>query len=147
MVCVQDQEFVDGSFHNGVDRVFFCGQGEHHLHEVATVVEVVRGVHGGVPHVVLVCLGRQRRQLCNQSVNGEFNINHRTVGVLRLRVEGAQTGNHGTQHAHGMCTRRERLKEALHVLVHQGMLGDAFLEIGELLSIRQIAVNEQVGNL
>ena len=46
-----------------------------------------------------------------------------------------------------MCTWRKRLKETLHVLVHQGMLGDALLEIGELLSIWQIAVDEQVGNL
>ena len=53
VVCVQNQEFVDGSFHNGVDRVFFCGQGEHHLHEVATVIEVVEGYTVGCP---MLCL-------------------------------------------------------------------------------------------
>ena len=98
-------------------------------------------------HVVLVALSRQRGQLGDEPVDGQLNVLHRPVGILAVRIEGGQGRGHGAEHAHRVGTQRERIKEALHVLVHEGVHLDAVLEPVEPLLVGQIPVDEQVGHL
>ena len=80
-------------------------------------------------------------------MDGQLNVLHRPVGILAVGIERGQGGGHGAQHAHRVGTERERIKEALHVLVHEGVHLDAVLEPVEPLLVGQVTVDEQVGHL
>ncbi len=97
-------------------------------------------------HVVLVRLSGQGGQLRDEAVDGALDVDVGAVRVLAFGIERAQARNHGAQHAHRVRILRKRLKEALHVLVHQRVVADARFEVGKLLRVRQFAVDQEVGH-
>ena len=147
VVRVKDQELVDGAVDDRIDFVIRRRQAEHHVQEVLRVGQVVGRVHHRVAHVVLVALGRQRGQLGDEPVDGQLDVLHGAVRILAVRVEGGQGGGHGAQHAHRVGAERERIEEALHVLVHEGVHLDAAFKPIEPLLIGQVAVDQEVGHL
>ena len=108
MVGVQNEQLVQRRLNDGIHFVILRWDAPHHVHEVANVAQVVLGVHGRQPHVVLVGLGRKGRHFGDQAVNRQLDVRDVTVGVLRLGVERRQRRDHGAQHAHGVSAERER---------------------------------------
>ena len=147
MVGVEDKKFVERIFYDGIHLVRRSRQPKHHLEEVAAVAQVVRGVDRRVPHVVLVRLRSQCRQLGDEAVHGPLNVDDGPVGVLRFRIERAEARDHRTQHPHWVSTLRKRLEEAIHILVHQRVVGNAILERIELLRRGQLSINQEKSDL
>ena len=57
MVHVQDEDDLQGAGQLGVHLVALGGQGEHHVHQVGRVAQVVAGVDDGLPCMLMMCMG------------------------------------------------------------------------------------------
>ena len=90
MVGVQDQQLVDCAFNDGVYCVLLGWEGKHHLEEVSAVAQFIGWINRRMSHVVLVRLCGEGRQLGNQPVNGQFDVDDGAVGILGFWVERAQ---------------------------------------------------------
>lgn len=146
VVRVQDQQLVERGDHGRVQVVLLRGDREGHAEEVLDVAEVVARVDERVTDRLLVRVRRDRRELGEQAGRGEVPLAlvERVVAVL---VERGQRRDDRGQHGHRVGVTREALVEVLDVLVQQGVLRDVVLERRELVDGRQLAVDQQVGDL
>ena len=69
------------------------------------------------------------------------------VDLLRVRVEGRERADAGQQHPHRVGVVAEALEELLEVLVDEGVVGDVEHPAVELGLGRQLAEDQQVGDL
>ena len=69
------------------------------------------------------------------------------VDLLRVRVEGRERADAGQQHPHRVGVVAEALEELLEVLVDVGVVGDVEDPAVELGAGRQLAEDQQVGDL
>ncbi|EKX66764.1 hypothetical protein STRIP9103_03230, partial [Streptomyces ipomoeae 91-03] len=146
VVRVQDEQLVEGGDDDRVELVLLRGDREGHAQEVLDVTEVVARVDERVADRLLVRVRRDRRKLGEQADRGEIALPlvERVVAVLVERRQGA---DHGGQHRHRVGVPGEAPVEVLDILVQQRVLGDVVLEAGELVDGRQLAVDQQVGDL
>ena len=119
---------------------------EHHREEVLGEVEVVVGVDVGQPHVVAVGEGGQGRHLGDQADRRHVAL-FGVVDLLRVGVEGRERADPGEQHPHRVGVVAEALEELLEVLVDEGVVGDVVDPAVELGPGRQLAEDQQVGDL
>ena len=143
VVSMQDEDAVQRAFDHGVHHVLFTGRGEHHVHEVASVAQVVLRVHVGLTCAVLVGHGHQGGQLGNQADSRDFAV-FRIVDVRAVVVERRQSTNQAGQDGHGVGVTAETAQEELHLLVDHGVVGHTFGEVGLAGCIGQVAVQQQV---
>ena len=143
MVGVQNEDAVQSALDHGVDLVLFAGVAEHHVHEVAGVGQAVLRIHEGLAHAVLVGHGNQRGHLGDQTHGRDVAV--LGVGDVHVvMVEGRHAAHQARQYGHGMRVAAEATQEELHLLVDHGVLGHTVLEVGLLLFVGQLAVQQQV---
>ena len=126
--------------------VLVFGLLEHHREEVLGVVELVVRVDVGEAHVVPVGEGGQGRHLGDQPDRRHVAL-FGVVDLLRVRVEGRERADAGQQHPHRVGVVAEALEELLQVLVDVGVVGDVEGPAVELGPGRQLAEDQQVGDL
>ena len=119
---------------------------EHHREEVLGVVQLVVRVGVGEAHVVAIAEGGQGRHLGDQPHRRHVAL-FRVVDLLRVRVEGREGADAGEQHPHRVGVVAEALEEVLEVLVDEGVVGDVEDPAVELGPGRQLAEDQQVGDL
>ena len=66
---------------------------------------------------------------------------------VEVVVEGRQGPDHAAHDRHRMRIAPESAEEGGDLFVHHGVVGDGVQEIVALLAVRQVAVQQQVGNL
>ena len=146
MVGVQDEEHVERAGQARIGLVLELGHLVHHREEVAGVVEIVVGIHVGLAHVVAVGEGGERGHLRQQP----DDLRHPDLGVadaVGVRIEGRQRAHRGDQHAHRVGVVAEALHELPDVLVHERVDRDLVDPLRERVERRQLAVDQQVGDL
>ena len=146
VVGVQHQDAVHGARE---DRVGLPWLGRHrvqHVKEVLGVAEVVARVHEGLADRVLVGPGGDGRHLGDQPEGGDPAL-LRIVDVEAVVVEGRQRADHAAQDRHRVRVAAEPVVEAADLLVQHGVPRDALVELLELRRVRQLAVQQQVGDL
>ncbi len=145
VVGVQDEEHVERL---GESRVGLVGvlHLEQHREEVLGVVELVVGVDVGEAEAVPVGERRQRRHLGDQPDRRHVALLG-IVDVLGVWIEGRQRPDLGEQHPHRMGVVAEALVELLDVLVDEGVVDDVEHPAPQLRLGRQLAEDEQVGDL
>ena len=146
VVGVEDEEDVEDLGQRLLRDVPVFGLLEHHREEVLGVVELVVGVDVGQPHVVAVGEGGEGRHLGDQPHRGHVAL-FGVVDLLRVRVEGRERADAGEQHPHRVGVVAEALEEVLEVLVDEGVVGDVEDPAVELGRGRQLAEDQQVGDL
>ena len=127
-------------------HVLVFGLLEHHREEVLGEVEVVVRVDVGQAHVVPVGEGGEGRHLGDQADGGHVAL-FGVADLLRVRVEGRERADAGQQHPHRVGVVAEALEELLQVLVDVGVVGDVEHPAVELRLGRQLAEDQQVGDL
>src|SRR3954466_9276664 len=145
-VQVQDEQDVERALEPGVRLVLELGHLVHHVQEVAGIGQVVVRIDVRLAHGVPVGEGGERRPLRQQP----DDLHVPELGVLdlgRLGIEGREGADGRQQHAHGVRVVAESLHEALDVLVHERVDGDLVDPLVELLPGRQLALDEQIGDL
>ena len=95
---------------------------------------------------MLVGGGRDGRQLRDDAVREDLAV-ARIVDVGGVVVEGRHRGDHRRHHRHRMGVVVEALEEAQQLLVDHRVAHDRVVERVELRLGRQIAVDQQVGDL
>ena len=99
-----------------------------------------------MPAVVAVGERRQRRHLRDQP--DDLHVADLVVlDRARLRIEGRERADRRQQHPHRVGVVAEALHELLDVLVHERVDRDLVRPVVELLLGRQLAVDQQVGDL
>ena len=146
VVGVEDEEHVERPREARVRLVLHFRLLEHHREEVLGEVEVVVRVDVGQPHVVAVGEGGERRHLGDQPHRGHVAL-FGVVDLLRVGVEGGERTDAGEQHPHRVRVVAEALEELLEVLVDEGVVGDVVGPAVELGAGRQLAEDQQVGDL
>ena len=146
VVGVEDEEHVERLRQPGIGLVLHLGLLEHHREEVLGVAEVVVRIDVGKPQVVAVGEGRQRRHLRDQPDRRHVALLG-IVDLLGVRVEGREGADAAEQHPHRMRVVAEGLEQVLDVLVDEGVVGDVEGPALELGLGRQLAEDQQVGDL
>ena len=146
MVGVQDEQDVERPLQPRIRLVLELGHLVEHVQEVAGVAQVVVRIDVRLPHVVAERERRQRRHLRDQP----DHVGVADVLVLDLRrvgIERRQRGHRRAQHPHRVRVVAVALHELLDVLVHERVDRDLVRPLVELRLVRQLAVDEQVGDL
>ena len=146
MVRVQDEEDVEGALEHGVGFEVPGSHAVEHAEEVARVGELVLRIDVGQPPMMPVCESRQRGHLRDQPCD-LGPAYRRIVDLLRLGVEGRQRGDRADHHPHRVRVVAERLQQLRHVLVHIRMERHVVHEAIELVLRRELALEDQVGDL
>ena len=147
VVGMQDEKSVHCPCENGVGVKAGLGRFPHHRQEVGGEAEGVVRVDKRHPHAEAVGRGRERRHFRDQPDN-LLVADVRIEDLLGLGVEGGQRRDGRDEHPHGMGVVVETLEETLaHVLVNKGVVGDLLDPVVELLGIRELSVQDEVGDL
>ena len=146
MVGVQDEQDVQSLLQPRIGLVLQLGHLVHHRQEVAGVAKVVVGIDVGLPHVVAEGKGGQRRHLRKQPDDLD-RPDLLVVNLVGVRIEGRERPDRGDQHPHRVGVVAEPLHEVLDVLVHERVDRDLVHPLVQLRSRRQLAVDQQVGDL
>ena len=93
-----------------------------------------------------VGVGGQRRDLGDQPDGGHVAL-FRVVDLLRVGIEGGERADAREQHPHRVGVVAEALEQVLEVLVDVGVVGDVEGPALELRLGRQLAPDQQVGDL
>ena len=146
VVGVEDEEHVERP---GQDRrhLVVVADPEGHVEEVLRVGERVVGVDGRHPDAEAVAVRGQRRRLGDepQDLLGPDAV---VEDVLGLGVVGRHGGQARDEHPHRVGVVVEALHEPLaHVVVQEGVVDDLVRPRLELLRGRELAVQQEVGDL
>ena len=146
VVGVQDEQHVERLDEPLVGGEAVLAHPEQHRQEVRGVAELVVGVDERLALRVPERPGAERRHLGDHP--HDLELARLVVGdVAGVGVERRQRADGGHQHAHRVGVVAEALHEALHVLVHERVVGDV-VHPGLVLGLgRQLAVDQQVGDL
>ena len=146
VVGVQDEQKLNGARDHRIDLEVLARRPEHQAQEVVDVAEPVLGIEEGLADRVLVRVRRDGRELGDQTIAGYEDL-RLVLGIEVFRVEGRDRGDDGGRHGHRVRVLRERVEEPLHVLVEHRVVAQR-LEPALVLQLRrQLAVDQQVGNL
>ncbi len=74
MIGMQDEDAVHGARQNGVHLVFLARHRKAHVQEIGGIGQFVARINKGLPDVILVGHRRNRRQLGNHPVRGNFAL-------------------------------------------------------------------------
>ena len=146
VVGVEDEEDVERPLEPGIRLVLELGHLVHHRQEVAGVAQVVVRIDVRLAHGVAVRERGERRHLGDEP----DDLLVADVGVLDLRrvgIERRQRADRGDEHPHRVRVVAEALHERLDVLVHERVDRDLVGPLVELGLRRQLAVDQQVGDL
>ena len=146
VVGMEDEEQVERLGDAGIDLVVLGRHREHHVEQVRRIPEVVAGVHVRLADRLLERPGGQRRQLGDEAVDRDLD-GIRVEDVLAVRVEGAHSHDAGGEDRHRMRVGRERVEEVTHLLADERVMHDFRDEPIELLLRRQLAPDEEIGDL
>jgi hypothetical protein len=146
VVGMEDQQLLQGDHGVVAHLVALRRHREHHREEVLDEIERVVGVQERLTDRLLVRVRGDGRQLRHQAQDREVHLVG-VVGVVAVLVEGRQRANGRRQRAHGVGVLRERVEEALGVLVEERVLADAEAELVELGPVGELAVDQQVRGL
>ena len=146
VVGVQDEQHVQRLDQVGVLLVGLGREAERHPQEVLDQPAGVVRVEERLADRLLVGVGRDGRQLRQQAQRGDLHL-LLVERVQRVLVEGRQGADRRGEHRHRVRVAREALEELLEVLVQQGVPADPLVELAQLVGGRQLAVDQQVGDL
>jgi hypothetical protein len=146
VVGVQQEQQVQRLGGDRVDLVLLGRHAEGHAQEVVDVAERVVGVQERLPDRLLVGVRRDGRHLGHEAHRRHLDVLvvERVQAVL---VEGRQRAHGRRQHGHRVGVGREAAEELAEVLVQHRVLADLGLPAVELVRGRQLAVDEQPGDL
>ena len=147
VVGVEDEQDVERPGQNRVRlEAGFCDL-PHHRQEVGAEVERVVRVDERHPDAEAVRRRRKRRHLGDEP--GDLLAPRlRVEDVLGVQVEGRQRRHRGYEHPHRMGVVVEALQEPLaDVLVNERVVRDLVAPLLELGLGRELAVEQQVGDL
>ena len=146
MVGVQREDPVHRAAEDRVDHVVLGRHREAHVEEVRGVVEAVARIDERLADRVLVGPGDDRRHLGDHPDRRHLALPG--VGdVGRVVVEGRHRAHGAADDRHRVRVAPEAAEEVGHLLVQHGVVGDPADEVLELRRGRQLAVEQQVGDL
>ena len=143
MVGVNNQERVQGLFHDRIRVVRTSLAAEHHVQEVTAVTAFGFRVHERFADACLVREGGDGANLGNKACGREFECARDVFVVVEARGEKTHGVHHGTENAHGVRSRRHFPKEVQQVFVQQGVFGQKCAEMAELFLVWKFTVNQE----
>ena len=129
-----------------IDVVRLARHREEHVQQVRAVVEIVARIDERLAERVLVSRGGDRRNLGDDAV-GEDLAMARVMDVHRVVIEGRHRGDHARQHRHRVRVVLEAVEESQQRFVDHRVVLDRVHELRQLVAGRQLAVDQQVGDL
>ncbi len=100
VIGVQDEQQIQGLGGDRIDLVGLAGHREHHVQQVAGVVQVIARIHKWLPHGMLVGGGRDGRDLGDDAMRKDLPM-ARVMDVHRVVIERGKGGHDGRHHAMG----------------------------------------------
>ena len=130
----------------GLTLYLLARHGEGHVQEIFGIAQRVLRIHEGLAERIFERHRRDRRHLGDQAVGRDHPL-VRVVDVGRVVIEGRERADHAAQHRHRVRVAAEPAEEGRELLVHHRVMGDVVDELLLLLRGRQLAVEQQVGDL
>jgi len=140
MVCVDDEEEVEGVLQGFGEHIGLSGRSKHHPQEVCHIAIVAFGIDDGLADGFFIGDGDEGFGFGDEANNVQVN-------VVFVWIESGQSSHHGRQDVHRVGGGREVLEEIQHAFVHEAMLRELFSPVFPLLGGRQLVINEQIANL
>ena len=129
-----------------VDLVGLARHREHHVQEVLGVAQVVARIDERLADRIFVAHRGDGRDLGDDPVGRDLAVKL-VVGLEILVVEGRQGADDADHHRHRVRVAAEAAEQELDLLVQHGVVGHTVHELVELGLLRQLAVQDQVGDL
>lgn len=146
MIGVQNEKSLQRTRHDGVHLVGLCHGAEVQAQEIIDEAEAVVGVEERLADALLVGICGHDGHLRQQAHRRDLDVLG-IRGVERVLVVRREGGDPAREHRHGMCLVRQPVEELLQVFVQQGVAPDAVVEVLEFARARNLAVDEQPGDL
>ena len=146
VVCVQNEDAVEGACYDGINGVGLARDSEAHLQEVAGVIQIVARVDEGLTDGILVGHGSDRRHLGDKAASRDGALPG-IVDVGGVVIERRQRANHTTHHGHRVSVTPEARIETSHLLVQHRVIGDGLFEFVVLELAGEISVQEEIADL
>ena len=140
---MKDKDAVERACQYGIGFVVFTWCGEHHVHEVFGIREVVFWIIERQTVGITVTHCRNRRNFGNQTVNRDFAV-FGVRDVQTVLIECRQCTDHADHHRHRMRITAEAAEEPSQLFMHHRMTADGIVKFCLLLRCRQFAVNQQI---
>ena len=145
MVGVQNEDAVHRAGENRVHLVVLGRHREAHAQEVRGVVEFVARRHEGLAGVILERAGCDRRHLRDHAMLGNLAL-HRIIHVRAVVIESRKRADSAAHDGHRVRIAAEAFEEAVELRVQHGVPRDRVGELGILIRLGQLAVQEQVAD-
>ena len=146
MVGVQDEDAVHRPRQDRIGFPILGRDREAHLQEVLGVTEVVPRMHEGLTLEVFERPGRDRRHFGDHAMSRDHPL-FGIIDVGAVVIEGRQGADGAGHDRHRVSIPAEALEKPIELFVQHRVVGDVVLELGELRSVRQLAVQQQVADL
>ena len=146
MVGVQDQDKIEGVADGLVADVLVERLREHHVQEIGHVTQAWVGVVVRLADRVAISVRGNRTDLADQPRRRHAELLF-VVEFVQVRVKARQRIDHRRQNRHWWCGTWEAFEMMLHPLVQIGETGEIVGEAGVLGGGRQLAKDQQPGDL
>ena len=146
MVGVEDEDLVHRRFDHRIDFIILGRNAERHAQEVGSVAELVLRIDEGLTDRIFESHRRDRRDLGDQPVRSDQPL--LGIGnVCRIVIESRKRADHAAHDRHRMRVTPEAAIEGRELLVQHGVAADRVAELVELCLARQLAIEQQIGDL
>ena len=143
VIRMQDEQQIQCLGRDRVHLQRLAGHFEHHVQETVNVFEIVaRIAHRPADRVAIARRGN-RRHLGDQADRRQLAVGS-IIDVGAVVVERRQRRDRGASIAIGCASWWKALEKVLLRLVHHRVMRDVVLEAGELLLVRQLAIEQQI---
>ena len=144
MIRVQNQQQVECLSRQRVDVIRLARHGVEHVQQIAAVVEIVARVDERLTQGALIGGSRDRRQLGDDAMGKNLTMT-RIIDVHRVVVERRHRGDDRADHGHRMRVVMKAVVHAQQRLVDHRVPLDVHAEFGQLLGVRQLTVQQEIG--
>lgn len=147
MIGVEDENPIERALDDEVHHIFLGRNTEGHAQEIARIGQLVARIDEGLADRIFIRHRRDRRHLRDQPVAGD----HALVRIVDLRseivIEGRQRPDDAAHHRHRVRVAAEAAIKGRELFVEHRVARDRIVEIGKLLRVRQLAVQQQIADL
>ena len=146
MVGMKDENLVHRFGQNRADLIRLRRNRETHMQEVFRIRQIIARVNEGLAYRIFISHRRQCRDFRNQTVRGNFAL-RRVPNIERVVIERRQCPDHAAHHRHRVGVAAEPAIEVAELLVDHRVIGHVAVELLLLVLVRQVAVQQQVGDI
>ena len=128
----------------GIRAIPRLRRAEQHVQKISRIAQLVVGINERHPQRMAIRKRRDRRHFSDQAIR-LFLARFLAEDIFRVVIVGRERRNRRNQHAHRMGIVMKAVEKFLDAFMNERVMRDVVGPILQLLRVRQLAVQKQVG--